>query len=140
MTGWTGWRWGGNLHQHTWRHHEPHLAPGNPHRARLAAMAYVVVVIQLGDEGEVAGDLPVVGDLELLLLQLTELHVLKFKLQSKEKTQTRLAARRGHMGRPPDSVAAARDGKCPHNVKLPAEDLPRSQAKMSLLIQLLSIR
>lgn len=100
----------------------------------------VVVVIQLGDEGEVAGDLPVVGDLELLLLQLTELHVLKFKLQSKEKTQTRLAARRGHMGRPPDSVAAARDGKCPHNVKLPAEDLPRSQAKMSLLIQLLSIR
>lgn len=56
----------------------------------------VVVVVQLGDEGEVAGDLPVVGDLELLLLQLTELHVLKLKLQSKKKTQTRLGPRRGH--------------------------------------------
>lgn len=44
----------------------------------------VLVIVELGDEGEVAGDLPVVGDLELLLLQLPKLHILKGKLQNKE--------------------------------------------------------
>lgn len=48
----------------------------------------VVGIVELWDEGEVTSDLPIIGDLELLLLQLTELHILKLKLQSKEKTQT----------------------------------------------------
>lgn len=40
----------------------------------------VVVVIELWDEGEVTGDLPIIGNLELLFLKLTELHVLKLEL------------------------------------------------------------
>lgn len=40
----------------------------------------VVSVIELCDEGEATGDLPIIGNLELLLLQLTELHVLKIEL------------------------------------------------------------
>lgn len=40
----------------------------------------VLRVVGLGDEGEVTGDLPVVGDHEALPLEPPELHVLKFKL------------------------------------------------------------
>ena len=69
----------------------------------------VVAIVELWDEGEVTGDLPVIGDLELLLLQLTELHILKLKLQSKEKTQVMLVATVGHTARHPDSAAATRD-------------------------------
>lgn len=43
----------------------------------------ILAVIEFGDEGEMEGDLPVVCDLELLLLQLPELHILKRKLHSK---------------------------------------------------------
>lgn len=69
----------------------------------------VVGVVELWDEGEVTGDLPVIGDLELLLLQLTELHILKLKLQSKEKTQITLVATMGHTARHPGSAVATRD-------------------------------
>lgn len=41
----------------------------------------VLLVTELWDEGEVTGNLSIVGYLELLLLQLPELHVLKVKLQ-----------------------------------------------------------
>lgn len=48
----------------------------------------VLPVVELWDEGEVTGDLPVVGYLELLLLQLTELYILKVKLQRGEKQKS----------------------------------------------------
>lgn len=61
----------------------------------------VVAVVELWDEGEVTGDLTIIGDLELLLLQLTELHILKLKLQSKKKTQLTLVPPRwGTQGAP----------------------------------------
>lgn len=48
----------------------------------------VLSIVELWDEGEVTGDLPVVGYLELLLLQLTELYILKVKLQRGEKQKS----------------------------------------------------
>lgn len=92
----------------------------------------VVAIIELWDEGEVTGDLPIIGDLELLLLQLTELHILKLKLQSKEKTS--------HVSGTQTLQWQPMTEKRPRNAELLAEDLPRSQDKMSLLIQFLIIR
>lgn len=66
----------------------------------------VVAVIELWDEGEVTGDLPVIGNLELLFLQLTELHVLKLELQSKEKLSDIPGQDMAHGQPPPDSAVA----------------------------------
>lgn len=68
----------------------------------------VVGVVELRDEGEVTGDLPIIGDLELLLLQLTELHILKLELWSKETTQITSVATAGAR-KGTDSAVAARD-------------------------------
>lgn len=64
----------------------------------------VVGVIELWDEGEVTGDLPIIGDLELLFLQLTELHVLKLELQSTEKSSDISSQDMAH-GQPPTDSA-----------------------------------
>lgn len=64
----------------------------------------VVGVIELWDEGEVTGDLPIIGDLELLFLQLTELHVLKLELQSTEKSSDISSQDMAH-GQPPKDSA-----------------------------------
>lgn len=69
----------------------------------------VVVVIELWDEGEVTGDLPIIGNLELLFLQLTELHVLKLELQSKKKSSDISGQDMAH-GQPPTDSAAAPQG------------------------------
>lgn len=79
----------------------------------------VVDVVELWDEGEVTGDLPVIGDLELLLLQLTELDILKLKLQSKEKTQIVSVARTGHRARHPDSGGATHGWESPTQCRTP---------------------
>lgn len=69
----------------------------------------VVGVIELWDEGEVTGDLPIIGDLELLFLQLTELHVLKLELQSTEKSSD-ISSQDMARGQPPTDSAVEPHG------------------------------
>lgn len=80
----------------------------------------VVAIVELWDEGEVTGDLPIIGDLELLLLQLTELHILKLKLQSKEQTQISLVATMGDTARHPDAAVATHDWEMPAQCRTPS--------------------
>lgn len=80
------------------------------------------------------GNLSIVGYLELLLLQLPELHILKVKLQREQKTQITLAAMRAHT----DSHSGLHHGNLwptsLNNAKLLTEDLSRRQGKTFLLI------
>lgn len=80
------------------------------------------------------GNLSIVGYLELLLLQLPELHILKVKLQREQKTQITLAAMRAHT----DSYSGLHHGNLwptsLNNAKLLTEDLSRRQGKTFLLI------
>lgn len=75
------WRWDGGVYSST-------LTWLQVTFTRLSSKPWlaVVSVIELWDKGEVTSDLPIIGNLELLFLQLTELHVLKLELQCKEKS------------------------------------------------------
>lgn len=62
----------------------------------------VLRVVGLGDEGEVTGDLPVVGDHKALPLELPELDILKFKLtrdNGREEQENKRAWKRRNLVR-----------------------------------------
>lgn len=99
-----------------------------------------MAVIELWDEGEVTGDLPVIGNLELLFLQLTELHVLKLELQSKEKLSDIPGQDMAH-GQPPQTLQwPPMAERSLSSAEFLTEVLPRSQDNMPSLTQFLIIR
>lgn len=78
----------------------------------------VVAVIELWDEGEVTGDLPIIGNLKLLFLQLTELHILKLELQSKEKSRS-ISGQHMARGQPRTDSAVAPMAEEPTQCRIP---------------------
>lgn len=74
-------RWDANLHQRATTAAKLTWLQVTSTRLSPKPGLTVLLVTELWDEGEVTGNLSIVGYLELLLLQLPELHVLKVKLQ-----------------------------------------------------------